>query len=397
MSYRVQMVFSDCSLGGTSRSALQLGRAWASCGAEIDFRPQLPIHPSRVEAFRDIGIVYADPDRAPSVAEADLVHFHHGGWSRGQIAVARRLVSEAREAEKAPELLTHNVFAVADRLLDRWPRPRAVGVLASWGAAQYRVAMGCGLSRAHLAVIPNAQDAVLFRAPDRRERAESRERHGIDAGRPVVLRVGSPIEQKWSRDYVRLVTEHPEMYFVFVGVPASLEARLRREPNVLLQGLVSSDEELRSYYWCADLFLHLADRGESFGNVILESLLCGTPVVCLARPLRDNGPWEFRDIPGFMYARSLREVGHVLTLLKDGRLPMTSLTGVGASIHERYSGLAVAGLLRRVMAGETAVNDPLPVGIANLAKVSLFHNPLVSAMKSLRQELGGPRVCPGKE
>ena len=38
--------------------------------------------------------------------------------------------------------------------------------------------------------------------------------------------------------------------------------------------------------------MHAADKGESFGMVLCEAMLCGLPVITLSRPLRDNSQIE---------------------------------------------------------------------------------------------------------
>lgn len=387
MTYVVQLVFGDRSLGGTSRSALQLGRAWASLGADVHFRPQLPIHSTRLDSFRNVGMVHNDVDAAPAVSNADLVHLHHGGWSKAQIAVARRLLEEATAAKRAPTLLTHNVFAIEDHLLDSWPSPRTVGVLAAWGAAQYRCAMGYRMRHANVAVIPNAQDITLFRPPTPKELTASRARLQDGSGMPIVLRIGSPIDQKWSPKYVGIVRRFPNIRFIFVGAPALLMKQLKGAPNVVLQDVLASDDDLLSYYWAADLFLHLASRGESFGNVILESILCGTPVVSMARPFRDNAPWEFQSLPGFTYGRSDREVFAALQSLVDGRRFADSHDEDRKLIQERYSTTAVAEILRPALTGALIASAIHSVGPRELAMISVRHNPVASSIKKLRQRL----------
>ncbi|PIT04891.1 hypothetical protein TSA1_32210 [Bradyrhizobium nitroreducens] len=55
---------------------------------------------------------------------------------------------------------------------------------------------------------------------------------------------------------------------------------------------VDDDARLSGFYSAMDAFLHLAEIGESFGMVLCEALLCGTPIITLSTPLRDNSQLE---------------------------------------------------------------------------------------------------------
>lgn len=57
--------------------------------------------------------------------------------------------------------------------------------------------------------------------------------------------------------------------------------------------LVSWAHDLRPFYWAADLFV-LPSEDEGFGMVFLESILCGTPVLCKA----DGGVGHLLDLLG---------------------------------------------------------------------------------------------------
>ncbi len=56
--------------------------------------------------------------------------------------------------------------------------------------------------------------------------------------------------------------------------------------------MTSDDTELRRYYGLMDVFVHAAEKGESFGMVLCEAMLSGLPVITLNTPLRDNSQIE---------------------------------------------------------------------------------------------------------
>ena len=65
---------------------------------------------------------------------------------------------------------------------------------------------------------------------------------------------------------------------------------LRR--RVVLIDFLHGDAALREAYGSMDVFLHTSRIGESFGMVLAESLCCGTPVITLSTPAKDNSQLE---------------------------------------------------------------------------------------------------------
>lgn len=386
MKREVLIVFSDDSLGGTSRSALAMGRAWRLAGFEVQFHPHLGVHPQRVAEFQEVGQLHSPSSSIIPDGFRGVVHYHHGAWSEGNVTLAQRLMGEAEARRDSLLLLTHNVFGVSDRLLDAWPGRRITGVLGAWAAAQYIASMG--VVRHELAIVPNPQDTAFFRPPIGLERADAREVLGLPKLGKVVLRVGSPIESKWSADYVRIVLGTPDVLFVFVGPSSSVASGVRNADNVVIIESIDDDELLRQTYWAASGFLHIAARGESFGNVLLECLACGTPVVCLSRPYRDNTPWEFQRVPGFMFARSLSSVRREVSLF-----PEESTLGSASwdSVRSLYSLEAVSEML--VDLAEERVASPLLLPPpAERWQVLVRHNPLADLLK--RQRLTSAPIPP---
>lgn len=377
----VHLVFSDETLGGTSRSALEAGRAWRRAGYEVVFRPELPPHPKRLGDFQAVGEVLVDSN-INFDKSVRMVHYHHGAWSRSQIQTAGKLVSLAQRSVAPPRLLTHNIFGVSDRRLDAWPQKRTVGVLAAWVGAQYRSSMG-GIGVPSVVAVPNALDTDLFRFPSSDERRRARERFGL-SGR-VVLRVGSPHMGKWSKNYVNVVAAHPDITFVFVGLPDALRGMLLHRPNVRVENLISDEFRLRDLYWAADVFLHLADRGESFGNVLLESVSSGLKVISLARPYRDNSPWEFMDLESFYLCGRVDDCSRLLR--RDDIFDRQKSSGDRVAVDRRYSSATVADLLRRIEAEEPIQATSRLLAPRDRLRVAVRHNPAVDLAKRLRLRL----------
>lgn len=126
------------------------------------------------------------------------------------------------------------------------------------------------------ALIPNGMDASRY-TPGPADRAA----FNIPAEVPVVLMVSALIPSKFVAGGVRAVARLPGVHLVVAGDGPQRDEvdGLARE---LLPGrftrLTTTMDRMPALYRCADVFLHLS-RDEAFGNVYIEALATGLPVV----------------------------------------------------------------------------------------------------------------------
>ena len=125
-------------------------------------------------------------------------------------------------------------------------------------------------------LIPNGIDTAAFRPGP-----SEREAFGLPAHRPVVLMVSALIESKRVLEGLRAVARLPEAFLLVAG-DGPLREAVDREAARLLPGRFRRDtfphERMPALYRSADVFLHTT-AGESFGNVYVEALASGLPVV----------------------------------------------------------------------------------------------------------------------
>ena len=126
------------------------------------------------------------------------------------------------------------------------------------------------------ALIPNGIDVDRFK-PGAPERA----RFGLPAGRTVVLMVSALIESKRVEVGIEAVANLPGAHLVVAG-DGPLRDAIDKLAADRLPGrynrLTVAAADMPALYRSADIFLHLS-LDESFGNVFLEALACGLPVV----------------------------------------------------------------------------------------------------------------------
>jgi glycosyltransferase involved in cell wall biosynthesis len=131
-------------------------------------------------------------------------------------------------------------------------------------------------ARWHSTLIPNGVDPGRFR-PGPAQKAE----FGLPTDGRVVLMVSALEPGKRVIEAITAVAAVPDAYLVVAG-----DGPLRDEVDRLAAKLVPGrfkrgtfrHDQMPDLYRSADVFLHTKIR-ESFGNVYIEALSCGTPIV----------------------------------------------------------------------------------------------------------------------
>ena len=131
------------------------------------------------------------------------------------------------------------------------------------------------------ALIPNGADLGKFH-PGPAER----ERFGITPGRPTILMVSAHIASKNVDEGVRAVAGLPDADLLVAGDGPQRE-QIKRLADEIMPGryrpITISSAEMPALYRSVDAFLHLS-RDESFGNVYVEALATGLPIVAYDLP-----------------------------------------------------------------------------------------------------------------
>ena len=131
------------------------------------------------------------------------------------------------------------------------------------------------------ALIPNGVDVGRF-SPGPPAHA----RFGLPDDKPVVLMVSAMIASKNVDRGIDAVAQVPDAILVVAG-DGPERAKLQERADRLLPGrfhqLRVAPAEMPDLYRTAEAFLHLS-RDESFGNVYVEAMACGTPVVAYDLP-----------------------------------------------------------------------------------------------------------------
>ena len=185
---------------------------------------------------------------------------------------------------------------------------------------------------------PGAEIRVLYNPVSTSRFVPPAERRGsgmmkiIYAGR---LNEGKNLEG-WIDVAFAVHSRMPETVFGIYG-SGPLEERLREriskpgtEGYISLKGFRA---DIENVYREADLFLFLSEY-ESFGNVVVESILCGTPVLAADIPsMREI----FRDYPEFLLNPGSDVADQVCRKLADYDRLLSLAGRAGAEFRKRFS------------------------------------------------------------
>ncbi len=139
------------------------------------------------------------------------------------------------------------------------------------------------------ALIGNGVDLQSFHpGPAERKRLD------LDTAGPLILMASAMIASKHVGEGIEAVSRIPDATLVVAG-DGPLRADLHRMAERKLPGRFRQVQlpaaDMPSLYRSADVFLHLS-RSESFGNVYVEAMACGIPVVAIDSP---HTRWIFEE------------------------------------------------------------------------------------------------------
>src|SRR5258706_1442582 len=178
-----------------------------------------------------------------------------------------------------------------------------------------------------LATIPIALAAgnnPVAAAPPRttEPRDALRRRLGLPADKRLVLRLGRPDPRKWSDLLIVhaawLAAAIPDLHFVFLSAPESRRSVVRSMlgEHASLVPFTTDRAIIQDHLAAADVMLHYARYGESFGYALAEAACVELPAVVQATPWGDNAQLELvrHGVTGFV-ARSFAETRRALQQL----------------------------------------------------------------------------------
>lgn len=196
-------------------------------------------------------------------------------------------------------------------------------------------------------IVPNPINGNSFYPSSDNERIEFRRKYNIPNDAIVLLRVGQPIIAKWNIKIIDvfddLYLKYNNLYLMCVGAPMNVinysYKKSIHKSNVIFIDKIDNDNDLRVCYGSADIFVHMARIGESFGIVLTEAMMCELPVVSINTPYCDNSQSEvIGNMRGGLIANRYEGIIKAISQLIDNKTLYKELKKSSRkSVELRYS------------------------------------------------------------
>lgn len=295
----VAVVLPDLRVGGVERMRVEMARELAKRGVRVNLcvlrkggelsgevPPSVRIRMLDVQRGREAPLPLARflREEKPDVVVADM-------WPLTTIVVT---VARATRASSRVVLVDHNTLSKTPLYAKPMTRvAMRTSIRATYPLADARIVVsnGVGDDLARISGLPRAAFTTLYNAVQVETQATSGADPWGDAPRPRVLAVGRMKEQKDHATFLRAAARSGAASVAIVGdgeLRHPLEAlanELGLGAKLRLPGFVT---DVQGWYANADVFV-LSSRYEGFGNVLVEAMARGIPVVSTDCP---SGPAE---------------------------------------------------------------------------------------------------------
>jgi glycosyltransferase involved in cell wall biosynthesis len=217
----------------------------------------------------------------------DIIHIHSHGINKQIMYKVQRFLPKAKYVET-------NVFSIPSDYMSMLTYSYQ---LSHW--CQYLYCSRGGPRNTSI-IIPYPIKTMNFYRSTKGEINNFKKKYGIPQEDFIFGRIGQHYYGKWSVYLIDLFKKfikntNSKSCLLLVNPPKEIIECINNKnlgKKVIVIDKITNDNELRQCYSTMDIFLHIANQGESFGMVLAESLLCETPIITLNTPWGDNSQYE---------------------------------------------------------------------------------------------------------
>jgi len=288
---KILTIVHNLKKGGTQRAAQTFAEAYRKLG-----------HDSRVFALYGLGTRYDEIKTSIKIWSGvnnenisqinrwspDLIHLHSHGLNVNDV---NKILDNIQT--KYNKTIETNVFSRPSKWAERIDISFQLSTWANW------LFIKRGGEHFKTAIAPYPVKYQNFNISTRHEKEIYKKHYGIQKESIFIGRIGQAYSDKWSLLLLDVFNELAEklsnIYMLIVNPPECILNEIHKsfhKNRIIVIDEIIGDEQLASAYSAMDIMIHIAERGESFGMVLAESILCGTPVITLSTPWADNSQCE---------------------------------------------------------------------------------------------------------
>lgn len=289
---KILTIVSNLEKGGTQRAAQVFAEGYDKLG-----------HDSRVLSLYGKGIRYEELKEKNFIIydgiskeitlkilkwSPNIVHIHSHGPKHEDIVF---LIESLQECN--PKVVETNVFST----VSTWSEKIDLSFqLSAWCQWLYYLRGGDNAKNIY---IPYPVKTESFAKASKQEIDEFKRYYNIPGNAFVVGRIGQSYPGKWSYTIIdlfnKVAEKNSDVYLVLVNPPNSILLLVKEslfQERIIHIDSIFGDQNLAIAYSSFNVVYMGVEQGESFGMVIPEAILCGTPVISLATPWADNSQCE---------------------------------------------------------------------------------------------------------
>jgi len=288
---KILSIIFDLDKGGAQRAAQVFAEAYQQLG-----------HDSRLLVFYDLGVRFEELSGNIKIWQylsdknideikkwmPDVIHIHAHALKSDDVAGFLNTLPLNQI-----KVIEQNVFSTPSA----WTKQVDCSFQFSYWAYWLYKLRGGDISRA--GIVPNPVRCDSFTPSNESEVSLFKKKYNIPEDAYVIGRIGQNYIGKWSvvtiNVFNNLAKTNSNIYLVLVNPPANIlkaVSKSRYKNRIINIESIIGDKQLSIAYSAFDVMLRVAEMGESFGYVLVESILCGTPVVTLSTPWGDNSQCE---------------------------------------------------------------------------------------------------------